>query len=290
VQRPGAFGLARQRGRRLAGTVVVVDDVDHHHGDVVATPALVGEAHELVGRLVGLAQPAQHRLDLAVVDLVDQPVAAEEEAVALVGVDRLDVDLDVGLDAEHAGHDVALRVDPGLVLGHAALADHVLDEAVVLAELDQLAVAQQVHARVADVDPRDLLAAVLAGDDRHRAQGGAHPAVLGVLRGAVVDGAVGQADALDERLDRGLVGVDRAERLHRDLRGDLAGRVAAHAVGDRVEADALVGGVLVVLADASGVGLGCGADLHPSSITVLPTRRRSPAFIAIGPETFLLLR
>ena len=65
-----------------------------------------------------------------------------------------EVDLDVGLGAERARDDRALRVLGGLLLGQLAAAHELVDERVVAREPRQLAVAQQVGAAVADVRER----------------------------------------------------------------------------------------------------------------------------------------
>ena len=59
----------------------------------------------------------------------------------------------------------------------------------------------------------------------------------------------------DERLGAAAVGQPAAEGLDRDLRGDLAGLRAAHAVGDDEQRRAREVGVLVALALAAGVGV-----------------------------------
>ena len=67
-------------------------------------------------------------------------------------------------------------------------------------------------------------------DDAERADGGAHPAQLLVLRRAVVDAPVREVDRRDQ-VDEGAPAGGAAEDLDRVGRGDLAGEVAAHAVG-----------------------------------------------------------
>ena len=60
----------------------------------------------------------------------------------------------------------------GLVGGEPALADELLDQAVVDGELAELAVVQEVGARVADVTDQDGA----AGHERRRGERGAHAA------------------------------------------------------------------------------------------------------------------
>ena len=72
--------------------------------------------------------------DLVVAALVGQPVAAEQQAAAGLEVEQPGVDLDPRVDAERAGEDVPVRVDRGLIGRELTVADHLLDEAVVLGE------------------------------------------------------------------------------------------------------------------------------------------------------------
>ena len=89
--------------------------VDDDDGDVVAAAALVGEAHQLRGGVVGIGEPAQHRGDAILLHLVEEAVGAQHVAVAGVGDDRVVVDPGDGVDAEGPGDDVALRVGAGLL-------------------------------------------------------------------------------------------------------------------------------------------------------------------------------
>ena len=52
-------------------------------------------------------------------------------------------------------------------------------------------------------------------------------------------------------------GIQGAQGVHQEAAGHLAGRVATHAVGQRQQARARVGGVLIIRAHQSAVG-GCG--------------------------------
>ena len=237
--------VAGQRGRRGPRDPAVVDHVDDDHGDVVATPALVGEAHELGGRLRRVVEAAQDAGDLVGADLVEQPVGAEEEPVARHRVDRPEVDVDALVDAQHPGDDVALRVDLGLFGGDAAVAHQVGDHAVVLGELHQLAVAVEVRPAVADVGDDEVLGGGLVlllvvtgrrpvgllGQERQGDDGGAHAAEVRVGVALVADAVVGDRDGLGERVGGGLL-VRDLERLDGEARRHLAALVAAHPVGD----------------------------------------------------------
>ena len=84
----------------------------------------------------------------------------------------LDVDLHVRLGPERAGDHGALRVRLGLLLGQLAEPDEVADQRVVVGQALELAVADEVAARVADVRDRHRVLADVGGGDR-RAHAGA---------------------------------------------------------------------------------------------------------------------
>ena len=73
-----------------------------------------------------MASGAEHRRE---------PIGAEQQPIARLQRHRVDVDLDLVLHAEGPSDGRALRVDRGLLLGEAALADELLDEAVVGGQL-----------------------------------------------------------------------------------------------------------------------------------------------------------
>ena len=175
--------------------------------------------------------------------------------------------------------------------GELAVAEQVLDQAVVPAELDELVVAEEVDPGVADVDPGDLVA-LGPGDHPDGAQRGAHAVELRFRAGLLEDGPVADAGRLLQVLERGLAGV-LLEALDRHGRGHLAAVVAAHAVGHAVQ----VGveddheRVLVVGPHLADVGGAPRAQRgHTSSSTVLPTWSRSPRRMTFGPCTFWRLR
>ena len=115
----------------------------------------------------------------------------------------------------------------------------------------ELAVAEEVGARVADVGERDLVLA-----DERRGHRRAHAGAALVADRQLVDALVRRLDELGEALlhRAAVLGHAAAERLDRDPRRDLARLRAAHAVGDREQRRARVHGVLVRPALAAGVG------------------------------------
>ena len=99
-------------------------------------PRRLASVDQLPGRLLRVGQPAQEGGDLVVAHLAGQAVAAQQEAIAR---DRhrpvKQVDRHLGIDAEGPGHDVAPRVELGLLLGQLALGDQLRDQVVVGGEL-----------------------------------------------------------------------------------------------------------------------------------------------------------
>ena len=162
-------------------------------------PASLASSTSVVGRLLGVGGAGEHGADLAVVDLVEQAVGADEVAVAGAGRRLPGVDLDVGLDAEGPGHDVALRMEAGLVGGDLARRHQVLHVGVVAGDLLEDAVLHDVGAGVADVHDGEALLAV-ALDEGDAGERGAHAVEVGLGQGALVDGGVGVAHGLDEGL------------------------------------------------------------------------------------------
>ena len=157
------------------------------------------------------------------------------------------VGFDVVAAAQRAHQQGALRVGGGLLLGDPALVDQPLHPGVVLGDLRELAVAQEVRAGVADVHETEPLARPQQGGER-----GAHALQLRVLLdhdAQLVVGALhGDAEG-GEDVRAGDVLVELDDGGDHLGAGDLAGGLAAHAVGDREQAWAGVAGVLVVLAD-----------------------------------------
>ena len=110
------------------GAVEHVDDDDRH---VVAATLTVGGGDELFGGRLGVGDRRHDLLDLVVVDLVGQPVGADDEAVATHDRQRPGVDADGGVDAERPGDDVAAGVRPRLFVGDVPGVDELLHVVVV---------------------------------------------------------------------------------------------------------------------------------------------------------------
>ncbi|SRX79242.1 hypothetical protein MPP7335_00977 [Mycolicibacterium parafortuitum] len=279
----------RARQDRLGLAVVVVDDVGHHHGDVVGTAAAQGQFDEAVGALGDIGD-LQRLGDGVLADRVGEPVRAQQVAVAGAGLphDQRRLDLVAG---QRAHDQRPLRMAVGLLGGDPALVDQGLDERVVLGDLGEFAVAQQVAAGVADVHQPEPVAG-----EQDRRQRGAHALELGVLLDVRGDRGVAVAHRgveLTEQVSAGLVVVEVCQRGDHQLRGDLTCGVAAHAVGQRQQPGPRVDGVLVVGAHQPPVATGCISknECHGrNSITVLPIRTGVPIGTRTAVVTFALSR
>ncbi len=115
-----------------------------------------------------------------------------------------------------------------LLLGQLASPQQLLDQRVVLGQPRQLAVSEQVRAAVADVSDRDMVTVEIGGGQR-----GPHARAIALGLGALVDLAVRPLDDDGQPFLGGAVlRQTLRERLDGDLRCDLAGLRATHAVGD----------------------------------------------------------
>ena len=129
--------------------------------------------------------------------------------------------------------------------------DELLDQAVVVGDLAELAVVQEVRARIADVTDEQRA----AGRERPAVSVVPMPAQAGVGERLGEDGLVGVLDRLAQRTTAGDRG---AQRLERGGAGHLTGPMTAHAVGDGDEPHRVVDevGVLVAVAYPADVGGG----------------------------------
>src|SRR5207248_8331110 len=261
-------------GRLLEWLAGVLADLEEDDGDVVLAAALVRRADErLRRRLQIVAVFLDAREDDLVLDHRGEPVRAEHEQVAGPAGDREGVGVDVRVGAERAGDHRALGMGLGVLGGELAAADELGDERVVLGHLLELAVANQVGPRVADVAEGDRVA--LDERDGHRRP---HPGCRRVLARALIDAPV---RLLDQLRDAALAAAGGAFVLAHgaggEARRELAGLRAAHAVGDREERRR--DDVFVLVSPALLAGVRAVADLHDSTqvsylSSVSPPRRR----------------
>ena len=92
------------------GGIISGNDIGDHCGDVVTSAALVGCGDEFLGCLCRVGFGRKDRGDGVGVDLVEQPIAAEQVAVADLWHEVERVDFDIFDHAERPGDDVAAVV------------------------------------------------------------------------------------------------------------------------------------------------------------------------------------
>ena len=242
--------------------------LDGDDGDVVAAAAVEGLLDEPIDRggQVGLQEQLEHVLRG---HHVGQAVAAQQDAVAVEQLDVERVGAHVGIQPDGSRDDVAVARCGGVFPRHGAGADELIDHGVVFRELPQLTLADQVGARVADVDHKGRATTDHGGDQR-----GGH-ALAARSRGRLVDAATRRVGCLVEQLQDVVAGlavgiggerVDGSlelrrvglEGVHRDGRGQLARLPPTDTVGDDEHAEFLGGqqGIFVVLSLEPNVGTG----------------------------------
>jgi hypothetical protein len=218
------------------GRIVAVEHVEDDDRHVVATAGGVRLLDEQVGSTLRIVLGGEGGGDVVVVDLVDQPVAAQQEPVAADQRQRPPVDADVGFDAERPRDDVAPRVVARFVLVDVAGRHQFLDVAVVDGDPSEATVAEQVGARVADVGQHERLARLGRHDRGDVAGQSTGVGVGGVAVAARGDGGSCRIVVVDVRFGpAGVVITDHGDR--RD--GRAHARVAG--VGDRGPEDVAVG-------------------------------------------------
>ena len=188
-----------------------------------------------------------------------------------------------------AGDDVAARVGAGLVLADVTGVDQFLHVAVVERGSVQLAVAQEIGARVADVDQREAGDIGFVGAEHHqRGQRGSHALVIGAGVRCLEDRGVGFDDGGDDDSDVAGTGSQPvADDARGDVAGDFAGLMSAHAIGDTEDHRLGDEGVFVPGAHLPDIGRRAPAHRrligerdviahYSASNTVLPICTRSP--------------
>jgi hypothetical protein len=116
-----------------------------------------------------------------------------------------------------------------LLRGDPAFVDQGLDEGVVLGDLGELAVAQQVAARVTDVHQPEPIAR-----EQDCGECGSHALEVGLhfdLRGDGRVAGVYRGLELAQQIATGLIVIEMGQCGDYQLRRHLAGRVATHPVG-----------------------------------------------------------
>ncbi len=254
LQLGGRADQHRLEGREVLvlGGLLRGEYVGDHARDVVGRAGLQAGPDQLDGRVVGAA----HREDVGDPAVGEHParaVTAEEQPVAGDQLEHEQVGLGVVDAVEGLEDQVAVRVDPRLLLGDPALVDEALHERVVGGELRDLALAEQVGAAVADMPDRGP-----GSVEEGHGGGGAGAVERGVLVDQRADRAVGIVECVGDprelvgALGRGL--VEPAQLRDRRRGGDVTARRATDTVADAEQPGTGVPGVLVVLADPPHVG------------------------------------
>ena len=232
-------------------------------------PFWLADVDELLGRLGQVvALLDDDRVHDGRLDHVGQAVGIEQIDVVGLGPVLDDVGRDDRLDAQRARDEVLVQRESRLLRRQLAAVDLLLQQRMIARQLLELLAAQPVAAGVADVADADPIAAEHEADERR-----AHPGALGTRLRRLVDALVRHGDLLLEE-QRGMreaardvdlrqlaVGLElrqhaAADDVDRDAAGDLAGVVAAHAVGEHRDAGRGIdeNGILVVGADHPLVG------------------------------------
>ena len=222
-----------------------------------------------------------------VADHAGQPVRAEQVAVARLAVVHRQVRLGDRPAVQRPQQQRALRVGGDVVGADPALVHQRLHQRVIVGDLVELAVAQQVTARVADV----AHGRVPVGPEQ-RGQRGAHALDGGVGDDHFLQPHVGGGDRrgqLAQHVAVGRLGVEFRHRGDGQGAGHLACGVAAHPVRHREQARPRVRRVLVSFTEEADVRTYRVAEYKchlRSSRTVLPMRIGTPRGTGIGRVTF----
>lgn len=188
---------------------------------------------------------------------------------------------ELGICAQGCGQDIALR----MLLGFFGADESGLYEAsnigVIAGDLRNLSIADQVEARVANVD---VVESIL--HNRRSGAGGSHTAEFGMVVAIGANLFVGGLQGLDQsslRIVATEVAIYGDERIYGETAGFLPAFVATHAVGYYGQAAfakkqavvlglPIAEGVFVVLAHTTDVGLAryldSGSNLHPCTTSI----------------------
>ena len=168
-------------------------------------------------------------------------------------------------------------------LADLTLVDDALHQRVVVGDHLEPVVAEEVAAGVADVRETEPFP-----DPKQRGQRRAHALERGVARDHLAEGVVGLLHRGLQRRRQLVVGwplVERGDVLDDEPARHLAGRVAAHPVGDREQARPGVHRVLVAVAEQADVAARAeaqGQRHERSSSTVLPIRMGTPGLTGVA--------
>jgi hypothetical protein len=131
-----------------------------------------------------------------------ESVAAQQDAISRRDLHLDEVGGDVALSAQHAGYDVAVRMDGRLSGSQFTAAHHLSHPGMILGQLIEVALVQQIGARIAHVRQRQ--STIL---DQRRSQGGTHAHEVIFAGPAVDDSPVGAVYGLVQVVFGGRLGV-----------------------------------------------------------------------------------
>ena len=299
AERPGAIGAqprivdvrggaGQDRGpRRGHPGRGRVHDIRHDAGDVVRPAAVQRELDELPGDCLGVFDGGQRLAQRLVADHPGQPVRAEQVPVPGLAVVHGQVGLGHRPAVQRPQQERALGVGGDVVGADPALVDQRLHQGVVVGDLVELALPEQVTARVADMAHRGVPVR-----PEQRGQRGAHALDRRVGDDHLLQPGVGRGDRrgqLGQHVAAGRLGVEFRHRGDGQRAGHLARGMSAHPVRDREQARSRIRRILVPLTEEADVGTYRVAEYKchlRSSRTVLPMRIGTPSGTGIGRVTF----
>ena len=208
-------------------------NADDDGGDVVVAAVHLRFLDQGIDNAFRLGAGEEKLLDSPIVDHPGEPVAGEQKRVADARFAVEHIGLDLVSQADAAGDDVALRVASCLLGGEEARIDLLLDQRMVLGQLAHLSIAHQVDARISDMPDEEL-----CFREEERRDGAAHPQLVALGAGALVDCPVGVAQrprypSVDVRSIQVVeVGEIVADHLDSHLARDFARGVPTHPVRD----------------------------------------------------------
>ena len=250
----GLFYRTRQRANaeRLVGGGLFFRNLTDDDRDIVWSARTYGEIHEGGARLFD-ASLAKGGLNSGSRNWVRKPIRAQQDAVARLGFEckegRLHRTPGIGLQDEGL-----LWVGRNIFCSQLALIHQGLHIGIVLGDLLELAIAQQISARIAH------MANTKGGAiEQHRGQRRAHALGLWVGGDVLADGLIGvigssRKECLRVLLTRIL--IQDFEVVDHELGGDLTRGMPAHAIGQNQQVGSGVSGVLIISADKPAVRLG----------------------------------
>ena len=207
------------------------NDIGDHAGDVIWTTRKQSQPDQFFGALSGIADIGENFSDRIGGDNSGKPVRTQQPAVSHDCFTHGFIGSDIGLRIPKDSHDdIALRVMFCLFRSDLAAVHQVLNKRVIGGDLGQGIAAQEIGARVADVDHGELVSRA-----HERDAGCPQSSELGVLLGALGKFLVRVHEGIAKRGEKSLSGVGvgiEGNQVSDGNRGsDIAACGAAHSVG-----------------------------------------------------------